>query len=87
MFSSIQTCAGSSCSRPNRCACTHAPKSSHCNVISPALCDREAAHGNFRAWAKTTHHLTVGMKETGRGSVDEQQLRWAYSELRHRRAA
>jgi hypothetical protein len=52
-----------------------------------ALCDREAAHGNFRAWAKITHHLTVGMKETDRGSVDEDLLRWAYSKLRHRRAA
>ncbi|MEU6011638.1 hypothetical protein [Streptomyces sp. NPDC047453] len=34
-----------------------------------ALRDREAAHGNFRAWAKITHHLTVGMKETGSKSV------------------
>ncbi|MHC6624487.1 hypothetical protein ACYTFC_00005 [Streptomyces globosus] len=31
-----------------------------------ALCDQEAARGNFRAWAKITHHLTVGMKESGR---------------------
>ncbi|GAA2285908.1 hypothetical protein GCM10010415_65190 [Streptomyces atrovirens] len=52
-----------------------------------ALCDREAAHGNFRAWAKITHHLTVGMKETGRACVDEELLRWAYSKLSHRRAA
>lgn len=52
-----------------------------------ALCDREAAHGNFRAWAKITHHLTVGMKESARTAVDEDLLRWAYSKLRHRRAA
>jgi hypothetical protein len=52
-----------------------------------SLCDREAAHGNFRAWAKITHHLTVGMKESGREGVDEDLLRWAYSKLRHRRAA
>ncbi|MFI9345711.1 hypothetical protein ACIG0D_31285 [Streptomyces sp. NPDC052773] len=51
------------------------------------MCDREAAHGNFRAWAKITHHLTVGMKETGRACVDEELLRWAYSKLSHRRAA
>jgi hypothetical protein len=52
-----------------------------------ALCDQEAAHGNFRAWAKITHHLTVGMKESGRDGVDEDLLRWAYSKLSHRAAA
>ncbi|MDT0612650.1 ATP-binding protein [Streptomyces lancefieldiae] len=52
-----------------------------------ALCDQEASHGNFRAWAKITHHLTVGMKELGRGCVDEDLLRWAYSKLSHRAAA
>jgi hypothetical protein len=52
-----------------------------------ALCDREAAHGNFRAWAKITHHLAAGMKESGRPAVDEDLLRWTYSKLRHRRAA
>ncbi|MEU5811875.1 ATP-binding protein [Streptomyces sp. NPDC047718] len=52
-----------------------------------ALCDQEAARGNFRAWAKITHHLTVGMKESGRQSVDEELLRWAYSKLSHRLAA
>ncbi|MEU9305598.1 ATP-binding protein [Streptomyces sp. NPDC048269] len=31
-----------------------------------AMCDDEAAHGNFRAWAKITHHLAAGMKESGR---------------------
>ncbi|QNE79565.1 hypothetical protein F0344_34325 [Streptomyces finlayi] len=51
-----------------------------------ALCDREAAHGNFRAWAKITHHLTVRMKESGRAHVDEELLHWAYSKLSHRRA-
>ena len=35
-----------------------------------ALCDREAAHGNFRAWAKITHHLTVDMKELGSEGVE-----------------
>ncbi|MFJ9079465.1 hypothetical protein ACIRO3_30140 [Streptomyces sp. NPDC102278] len=52
-----------------------------------SMCDHEAAHGNFRAWAKITHHLTVGMKESGRAGVDEDLLRWAYSKLRHRRVA
>jgi hypothetical protein len=52
-----------------------------------AVCDQEAAHGNFRAWAKITHHLTVGLKETGRTTVDEELLRWAYSKLRTRQAA
>ncbi|MFI9065560.1 AAA family ATPase [Streptomyces sp. NPDC053429] len=45
-----------------------------------AMCDDEAAHGNFRAWAKITHHLTSGMKESGR-ILDEDLLRWAYSKL------
>ncbi|EST39108.1 hypothetical protein N566_03830 [Streptomycetaceae bacterium MP113-05] len=52
-----------------------------------AVCDQEAAHGNFRAWAKITHHLTVGLKETGRERIDEELLRWAYSKLSPRRAA
>ncbi|MGW4690440.1 AAA family ATPase [Streptomyces sp. NPDC004244] len=52
-----------------------------------ALCDQEAARGNFRAWAKITHHLTVGMKESGRQTVDEELLRWAYSKLSHRLVA
>jgi predicted AAA+ superfamily ATPase len=52
-----------------------------------AVCDQEAAHGNFRAWAKITHHLAVGLRESGRTRVDEELLRWAYSKLRHRRAA
>ncbi|MEU9421123.1 ATP-binding protein [Streptomyces sp. NPDC048272] len=52
-----------------------------------SMCDHEAAHGNFRAWAKITHHLTVGMKESGCAGVDEDLLRWAYSKLRHRRVA
>lgn len=41
------------------------------------------AHGNFRAWAKITHHLTAGMKESGR-ILDEDLLRWSYSKLRQR---
>ncbi|WP_243081602.1 hypothetical protein [Streptomyces sp. 891-h] len=52
-----------------------------------ALCDQEAAHGNFRAWAKITHHLTTGLQETGRKTADEDLLRWAYSKLRTRQAA
>ncbi|MFJ3206310.1 AAA family ATPase [Streptomyces sp. NPDC086989] len=52
-----------------------------------ALCDQEAAHGNFRAWAKITHHLTVGMQEAGRACVDEELLRWAYSKLSVRQTA
>ncbi|MFJ5635731.1 AAA family ATPase [Streptomyces goshikiensis] len=48
-----------------------------------AMCDDEAAHGNFRAWAKITHHLTAGMKESGR-ILDEDLLRWSYSKLRQR---
>ncbi|MFD7015189.1 AAA family ATPase [Streptomyces sp. NPDC059161] len=48
-----------------------------------AMCDDEAAHGNFRAWAKITHHLTAGMKESGR-MLDEDLLRWSYSKLRQR---
>ncbi|GAA1410763.1 hypothetical protein GCM10009639_61930 [Kitasatospora putterlickiae] len=51
-----------------------------------ALCDREAAHGNFRAWAKITHHLAAGMKESGRAEVDEDLVRWAYSKLGRRQA-
>ncbi|MFE9941560.1 AAA family ATPase [Streptomyces hirsutus] len=27
-----------------------------------AVCDQEVAHGNFRAWAKITHHLTTGLR-------------------------
>lgn len=46
-----------------------------------ATCDREAAHGNFRAWAKITHHLVRGLRESGRTAVDEDLLRWAYSKL------
>ncbi|MGW7081414.1 AAA family ATPase [Streptomyces sp. NPDC054866] len=49
-----------------------------------ALCDGEAAHGNFRAWAKITHQLLTGIEETGRGAVDEDILRWVYSKLSHR---
>lgn len=41
-----------------------------------AVCDQEAAHGNFRDWAKITHHLTTGLRETGRKRVDEELLRW-----------
>ncbi|MCZ7430161.1 ATP-binding protein [Streptomyces sp. WMMC1477] len=52
-----------------------------------ATCDREAAHGNFRAWAKITHHLTVGMKETGRTTVGDDLLRWTYSKLSTRTRA
>ncbi|WP_234384928.1 ATP-binding protein [Streptomyces sp. MMG1121] len=52
-----------------------------------ALCDQEAAHGNFRAWAKITHHLITGMRESGRKQVDEELLRWAYSKLSTRQAA
>ncbi|WP_244943634.1 ATP-binding protein [Streptomyces inhibens] len=51
-----------------------------------AVCDQEAAHGNFRAWAKITHHLVTGLKETGRKRVDEELLRWAYSKLSARQA-
>ncbi|MFJ4192254.1 AAA family ATPase [Kitasatospora sp. NPDC089509] len=51
-----------------------------------AMCDREAAHGNFRAWAKITHHLTAGLKQTARTTVDEDLLRWAYSKLGRRAA-
>ncbi|MFE7347582.1 AAA family ATPase [Streptomyces fimicarius] len=51
-----------------------------------AVCDQEAAHGNFRAWAKITHHLTTGLRETGRKRVDEELLRWAYSKLSARQA-
>ncbi|MEU7484863.1 ATP-binding protein [Streptomyces sp. NPDC042319] len=47
-------------------------------------CDLEAAHGNFRTWAKITHHLVSGLKETGHGTVDEDLLRWSYSKLRTR---
>ncbi|MET8572924.1 hypothetical protein [Streptomyces sp. NPDC004783] len=46
-----------------------------------AVCDQEAAHGNFRAWAKFTHHLATGLRGTGRTRVDEELLRWAYSKL------
>ncbi|MDG9720107.1 ATP-binding protein [Streptomyces sp. DH24] len=52
-----------------------------------AVCDQEAAHGNFRAWAKITHHLVTEMKESGREQVDEELLRWAYSKLSTRQAA
>ncbi|NEB75832.1 ATP-binding protein [Streptomyces sp. SID14478] len=52
-----------------------------------ALCDEEAAHGNFRAWAKITRHLTTGLRESGRTRIDEELLRWAYSKLRTRQAA
>ncbi|MFE1442926.1 AAA family ATPase [Streptomyces sp. NPDC058739] len=52
-----------------------------------ALCDQEAAHGNFRAWAKITHHLHLGLRETGRPRLDEDLLRWAYSKLRTRQSA
>lgn len=45
------------------------------------VCDQEAAHGNCRAWAKITHHLVTGLKETGRTCVDEELLRWTYSKL------
>ncbi|MER6076264.1 ATP-binding protein [Streptomyces sp. NPDC001817] len=51
-----------------------------------AVCDQEAVHGNFRAWAKITHHLVTGLKETGRRLVDEELLRWAYSKLSTRQA-
>ncbi|WP_331768903.1 ATP-binding protein (plasmid) [Embleya sp. NBC_00888] len=52
-----------------------------------ATCDREAAHGNFRAWAKITHHLTTGLDATDRTRVDEELLRWAYSKLTRRAPA
>jgi hypothetical protein len=52
-----------------------------------ALCDQEAAHGNFRTWAKTTHHLNVGLRESGRLRVSEDLPRWAYSKLRTRPSA
>ncbi|MFJ8313125.1 MULTISPECIES: ATP-binding protein [unclassified Streptomyces] len=46
-----------------------------------SLCDQEAAHGNFRAWAKITHQLLGGMETTSRTAVDEEILRWVYSKL------
>ncbi|MFF3920617.1 hypothetical protein ACFYZB_45975 [Streptomyces sp. NPDC001852] len=45
------------------------------------VCDQEAAHGNFRAWAKITHHLVTGLNKTGRTRVDEELLRRTYSKL------
>ncbi|WP_438289509.1 AAA family ATPase [Streptomyces sp. HUAS TT7] len=51
-----------------------------------AMADTEAAHGNFRAWAKITHIMLQGLRDTDNKVVDEQLLRWAYSKLKHRRA-
>jgi hypothetical protein len=52
-----------------------------------ALCDREAAHGNVRAWAKITHHLNLGLRQSGCLRADEDLLRRAYSKLRTRQSA
>ncbi|MFE5586387.1 AAA family ATPase [Kitasatospora sp. NPDC056531] len=51
------------------------------------LADTEAAHGNFRAWARITHHMLASMKELRREAVDEELLRWTYSKLKGRSPA
>ncbi|MHC3475474.1 hypothetical protein ACYF6T_43370 [Streptomyces sp. 7R007] len=59
------------------------------NGIGPdliAVCDQEAAHGNFRTWAKTTHYLNVGMRQR-RLNVGGDLPRWDWSKLRPRRSA
>ncbi|MER5642777.1 ATP-binding protein [Kitasatospora sp. NPDC002227] len=45
------------------------------------LVDKQAAHGNFRAWARITKHAADGLAAQGRTHVDEHLLRQVYQRL------
>ncbi|WP_432190362.1 hypothetical protein [Streptomyces sp. Tue6028] len=46
-----------------------------------AFADRDAAHGNFRDWARLTAHVRLVLSRTGRPRVDREVLRWAFGRL------
>ncbi|MGW3077820.1 ATP-binding protein [Kitasatospora sp. NPDC001132] len=46
-----------------------------------ALVDKQAAHGNFRAWARITKLAADGLAAQGRTCVDEHLLRQVYGRL------
>lgn len=41
--------------------------------------DENAAHGNFRAWAKITRHVCQGLERTDATGVTRDLLRWVFS--------
>jgi hypothetical protein len=40
-----------------------------------ALVDESCAHGNFRSWAKFTHHAQRILERSGRQTLDEEVAR------------
>ena len=40
-----------------------------------AQVDRRCAHGNFRNWAKFTHHAAHFCEQTGRARIDDEVIR------------
>jgi hypothetical protein len=46
-----------------------------------AFADEHAGHGNFRAWAKITHHVATALARLGREKVDREVIRWAFGKL------
>ncbi|WP_245984907.1 hypothetical protein [Streptomyces tateyamensis] len=46
-----------------------------------ALVDKQAAHGNFRAWARITKLATDGLTAQGGTRIDEHLLRQVYDRI------
>lgn len=46
-----------------------------------ALVDKQAAHGNFRAWARITQHAAAGLAAQDRTHIDEHLLRQVYARI------
>jgi len=43
--------------------------------------DDNAAHGNFRRWAKITRHVCQGLERNGETEVTRKLLQWVFSRI------